>query len=148
MEILAFKTAIRKMKMENDIVILPPETFSNTSSSANSFIRVEKLARGCRKNEIRGNTESPVREIKTILKKTSHLSQKEISPEKLREKFLKKIDDFDFDKENLVVRRPHKYHTEAISFLGDNLYYDISDVSSLDLNSSADDGYENDNEEE
>lgn len=136
------------MKMENDLVILPPETFSNTSSSANSFIQVEKLTRGCSKIEIRGKIQSPVRQTNTILKKASHLSQKEISPEKFREKFLKKIVEFELEKENLVARRPNKYHTEAFSFVDDNLYYDISDISSLDLNSSADDGYENENEDE
>ena len=134
--------------MENDLVILPPETFSNTSSSANSFIQVEKLTRGCSKIEIRGEIQSPVRQTNTILKKASHLSQKEISPEIFREKFLKKIGEFELEKENLVARRPNKYHTEALSFVDDNLYYDISDVSSLDLNSSADDGYENENEDE
>ena len=112
--------------MENDLVILPPETFSNTSSSANSFIQVEKLTRGCSKIEIRRKIQSPVRQTNTILKKASYLSQKEISPEKFREKFLKKIGEFELEKENLVARRPNKYHTEALSFVDDNFLRDAA----------------------
>ena len=134
------------MTQEEAIITLPIETYSNTSSSSNYFVKEQRYNRTKQeqwnivmKDETRNNFR--------LLKKPLHFSQKELSPKQFREKFLKRLNEYNENNSNkedsipLKKKNTQYYISESFTMLNkENSYYDLSDISSLNLNSSKEEG--------
>lgn len=125
------------------MIILPTETFSSTSTSANSFVKEEKFTR-LKSITLSFDNITKTR-CKRIEKKNSHLSTKEVSPSKFREKFLEKIAEYEHKKYNEDSDKKKKYKKRnTVNYISESFtminkehsYYDLSDISSMNLNSS------------
>ena len=115
---------IINMSSKSEMIILPTETFSSTSASTNSFVKEEKFTR------YKSNTPSHETKTKTqckrIEKKNSHLSTKEVSPSKFREKFLEKIAKYNEEsdkKRNLKKTNTVSYISESCTMLNKDHSY-------------------------
>ena len=128
------------------IITLPIETYSNTSASSNYFVKEQRYHRN-KKEEWNIISKDETRQKFRLLKKASHFSQKELSPKQFREKFLKRLNEYNEnntakeDKVPLKKRNTQFYISESFTMLNkENSYYDLSDISSLNLNSSKEEG--------
>lgn len=139
------------MSNKSEMIILPTETFSSTSASTNSFVKEEKFTR--LKSNTPSHKSNTKPQCKRIEKKNSHLSTKEVSPSKFREKFLEKMAEYekkkyneDSDKKrNLKKTNTVSYISESCTILNkEHSYYDLSDISSLNLNSSKEESSDDD----
>ena len=134
------------MNQKEEMIILPVETYSNTTASSNCFVKEQKYNRKKNDKCIIVTQQATTKGIR-LLKKTSHLSQKELSPKQFREKFLARLDEHNEsnkEKEDFVPlkkRNTQYYISESFTMLNkENSYYDLSDISSLNLNSSKEEG--------
>ena len=119
----------------NEFVTLPIETYTNTPSTF-SYIKEERYSRLTNTNE--NNGKKVFQRKNMIKKKGSHLSQKELSPTKFREKFFDRIKEClenDIKERNNTKKKTIIYRSETILNINDKCY-DLSDISSLNLNSS------------
>ena len=125
------------MDKDNEIVTLPIETYTHTPSSTFSYIKEERYSRHTNTNE-----QKVFQRKNMIKKKESHLSHKEISPTKFREQFLDRIKEC--LESDIKERKTIIHHSETILNFNDKSY-ELSDISSLNLNSSKE---EENNEED
>ncbi len=125
------------MDKDNEIVTLPIETYTHTPSSTFSYIKEERYSRHTNTNE-----QKVLQRKNMIKKKGSHLSHKEISPTKFREQFLDRIKEC--LESDIKERKTIIHHSETILNVNDKSY-ELSDISSLNLNSSKE---EENNEED
>lgn len=139
------------MSNKSEMIILPTETFSSTSASTNSFVKEEKFIRLKSNTPSHKSNNKP--QCKRIEKKNPHLSTKEVSPSKFRETFLEKMAEFENKKyneysdkkRNLKKTKTVSYISESCTMLNkEHSYYDLSDISSLNLNSSKEESSDDD----
>ena len=133
------------MTNKSNVIILPTETFS--CNSQNSFVREEKFIRRKNNNLL---FESGIGK-KRSNKINSHLSTKEISPSKYRRNFFfEKMDEVKQYKED-NDKKLHKKCTfieHNYTMLNtDNSYNNLSDISSLNLNTSREESSSYDDDE-
>lgn len=133
------------MTNKSNVIILPTETFS--CNSQNSFVREEKFIR--RKNYIL------LFESGTGMKRSnkinSHLSTKEISPSKYRSNFFfEKMDEvkqYKEDSDKKLHKKCNFIEHNYTMLNTDNSYNNLSDISSLNLNTSREESSSDDDDE-
>ena len=126
------------MTSKSEMIILPTETFSCISHAANSFVKEEKFTR---RKENHFLFENSITGTKRICKINSHLSTKEVSPSKYRQIFLEKnfeVKQYKEDSDKKLQKNcSFNFIADHYTILNtDNSYYDLSDISSLNLNTS------------
>ena len=135
------------MTNKSNVIILPTETFS--FNSQNSFVREEKFIRRKNNNLL---FESGIGK-KRSNKINSHLSTKEISPSKYRRNFFfEKMDEVKQYKEDndkkLHKKGSFNFIEHNYTMLNtDNSYNNLSDISSLNLNTSREESSSDDDNE-
>ena len=137
------------MTNKSNVIILPTETFSCISQ--NSFVREEKFIR--RKNYILLFENGTGMKRNNKINSHSHLSTKEISPSKYRRNFFfEKMDEVKQYKEDndkkLHKKGSFNFIEHNYTMLNtDNSYYNLSDISSLNLNTSREESSSDDDDE-
>ena len=133
------------MTNKSNVIILPTETFS--CNSQNSFVREEKFIRRKNNNLL---FESGIGK-KRSNKINSHLSTKEISPSKYRRNFFfEKMDEvkqYKEDSDKKLHKKCNFIEHNYTMLNTDNTYNNLSDISSLNLNTSREESSSDDDNE-
>lgn len=135
------------MTSKSNVIILPTETFSCISQ--NSFVREEKFIRRKNNNLLFESGIGKKRPNK--INSHSHLSTKEISPSKYRRNFFfEKMDEvkqYKEDSDKKLHKKCNFIEHNYTMLNTDNTYYNLSDISSLNLNTSREESSSDDDNE-
>ena len=133
------------MTSKSNVIILPIETFSCISQ--NSFVREEKFIRR-KNNNILFESGTGKKRLNKI---NSHLSTKEISPSKYRNNFFfEKMDEvkqYKEDNDKKLHKKCNFIEHNYTMLNTDNSYNNLSDISSLNLNTSREESSSDDDNE-